>query len=146
MNKKLAITQKAVLLVAGSLLILIGSFIMISPVDFYASNSIELGANVSLLNELKAPAGLLLTAGLYMIGAIFLRSQVDTALSLAALMYLSYAASRIVSMLFDGVPTAGLVQAVTLETVVGLACLGALLFRRIPASRNQPIQNLVGQG
>ncbi|MBT8433959.1 MAG: DUF4345 family protein, partial [Gammaproteobacteria bacterium] len=63
MKIKLAITQKLILLVAGAVLILVGALILGSPIDFYASNSIELGANVSLLNELKAPAGLLLAAG-----------------------------------------------------------------------------------
>ena len=87
---------------------------------------------MSLLNELKAPAGLLLAAGLFMIGAIFVRGQADTALWLAALIYLSYAGSRFVSMAFDGAPAAGLVQAAALEGVVGVACLAVLVMRRIP--------------
>lgn len=135
MKTKLAIIRTALLLVAGSLLILVGTFIIASPADFYASNSIELGANVSLLNELKAPAGLLLAAGLFMIGAIFVRNQADTALWLAALIFLSYAGSRFVSMVYDGVPAAGLVQAAALEGIVGLACLAVLIIRRIPTRR-----------
>lgn len=133
MKTKLVKTQQALLLVAGALLILVSIFILASPADFYASNSIELGANVSLLNELKAPAGLLLAAGLFMIGAIFVRSHADTALWLAALIYLSYAGSRFVSMAFDGVPATGLVQAAALEGIVGVACLAVLMIRRIPA-------------
>ena len=135
MKTKLAKTQKALLLVAGALLILVSIYILASPADFYASNNIELGANVSLLNELKAPAGLLLAAGLFMIGAIFVRSQADTALRLAALIYLSYAGSRFVSMAFDGVPVAGLVQAAALEGIVGMACLVVLMMRRMRARR-----------
>ena len=133
MKTKLVTTQKALLLVAGALLILVSTFILTSPVDFYASNNIELGANVSLLNELKAPAGLLLAAGVFIISAIFLRSQADTALWLAALIYLSYAVSRFMSMASDGVPAAGLVQSAALEGIVGLACLVVLMIRRIPA-------------
>ncbi len=90
---------------------------------------------MSLLNELKAPAGLLLAAGVFIIGAIFVRSQADTALWLAALIYLSYAVSRSASMAFDGVPTAGLVQAAALEGIVGLACLVVLMIRRMPAGK-----------
>jgi len=135
MKTKLAKTQKALLLVAGALLILVGTFIIASPVDFYASNNIELGANVSLLNELKAPAGLLLAAGLFMLGAIFVRGMADMALWLAALIYLSYAGSRFVSMAFDGVPATGLVQAAAFEGIVGLACLAVLMIRRMPARR-----------
>ena len=135
MKPKLAKTQNAVLFVAGGLLTLVGSFILAAPVDFYASNNIDLGANVSLLNELKAPAGLLLAAGLFILGAIFVRSIAQTATSLAALIYLSYAGSRFVSMAFDGVPAAGLVQAAALEGIVGLACLALLMVRRMPAGR-----------
>ena len=135
MKPKLAKTQKAVLLVAGALLTLVGGLILAAPADFYASNSIELGANVSLLNELKAPAGMLLTAGLFMLGAIFVRGIADTATSLAALIYLSYAGSRFVSMAFDGVPATGLVQAAALEGIVGLACLAVVMIRRMPAVR-----------
>ncbi len=135
MKTKLAIAQKALLLLAGALLILVSALILTSPVDFYASNNIELGSNVSLLNELKAPAGLLLAAGVFMISGIFLRSQADTALWLAALIYLSYAASRFLSMASDGVPSAGLVQAAALEGIIGLACLMVLMIHRVPAEK-----------
>lgn len=135
MKTRLAKTQTALLLVAGALLILVSAFILTSPAEFYAANRIELGANPNLINELKAPAGLLLAAGLFMIGAIFVRSQADTALWLASLIYLSYAGSRFASMAFDGVPAAGLVQAAALEGVVGLVCLAVLAMRRIPARR-----------
>ncbi|MFZ9036495.1 MAG: DUF4345 domain-containing protein [Gammaproteobacteria bacterium] len=135
MKTRLAKTQTALLLVAGALLILVSAFILTSPAEFYAANRIELGANPNLINELKAPAGLLLAAGLFMIGAIFVRSQADTALWLASLIYLSYAGSRFASMAFDGVPAAGLVQAAALEGVVGLVCLAVLSMRRIPARR-----------
>lgn len=135
MEMKLAKTQKLLLLVAGALLILIGTFISTSPIDFYASNSIDLGSNVSLVNELKAPAGFLLVAGLFIIAAIFVQRLADSAMVLAMLIYLSYAASRFASMVFDGIPATGLVQAAALESVVGLACLALLLIRRVPARK-----------
>ena len=130
MKTKLAKTQMTLLLVSGALLILVGTLIIVSPADFYASNSIDLGANVSLLNELKAPAGLLLAAGVFMISAIFMRSKTDVALWLAALVYLSYAISRSASMAFDGVPATGLVMATALEATIGLTCLVVLLVGR----------------
>ncbi len=135
MNNKLAITRGAVLLIAGSLLILIAAFITTSPVAFYAANEIELGANASLLNELKAPAGFLLAAGAFMVSAIFVRGLATTAMLLGAMIYLSYAAARFVSIGIDGLPATGLVQAAVLETVIGLACLVLLPKRRGPAAR-----------
>ena len=51
--------------------------------------------------------------------------------ALAAMIYLSYAGSRFVSMLLDGMPAEGLVQAAVLEAVIGLACLAFLLPQRM---------------
>ena len=130
MNNRLMKTGKALLLVAGSLLLLIGGFILGAPIEFYASNGIELGTDPSLRNELKAPAGLLLVAGIAMIVAVFVRGQADAALWLAALIYLSYAGSRVASMALDGMPAAGLVQAAALEAILGLACLAVAVMRR----------------
>ena len=135
MNKTISKSQTGVLLVAGTLLIAVAVFVLVSPVSFYAANTIELGTNVSLLNEIKAPAGFLLAAGAFITGAIFIRSQVEPALWLATLIYLSYAASRFVSMLIDGLPAPGLVQAAALEGVVGIACLSVLVLRRHPSRR-----------
>ena len=134
MKTRLAKAQKLLLLIAGSVLITVAALIFVFPADFYAANRIDLGANVNLLNELKAPAGLLLAAGLFMIVAIFVNSQADTALLLAALVYLSYAGSRFISMAMDGVPVTGLVQAAVLEGIIGLACLAAVGVRRLPLS------------
>jgi len=132
MKTKLAKTQMVLLLVSGALLILVGASILVSPADFYGSNNIELGANVSLLNELKAPAGLLLVAGMFMIIAIFVRSKGDVALRLAALIYLSYALTRSLSMMFDGLPASGLILATALEATIGLTCLLVLFIGRQP--------------
>ncbi|MGD8349776.1 MAG: DUF4345 domain-containing protein [Gammaproteobacteria bacterium] len=135
MKTRLAKTQITLLLVAGALLILVAGYILAAPADFYAANGIELGPDPSLRNELKAPAGLLLAAGGFMLGAAFARRLADAATSLAALIFLSYALSRFASMAFDGMPAAGLVQAAALEGVIGLACLAVLMMRRIPARR-----------
>ena len=135
MNLKLQKTQKVVLLFAGMLLILVGVLVITSPVDFYGSNNIELNENVSLLNELKAPAGMLLGAGLFMIVSIFVGSFTDTAMWLATLIYLSYASSRFMSMAIDGVPAPGLVQAAALESLVGLVCFAILMIRQLAAGR-----------
>lgn len=133
MSVSLPILRPVLLFVSGALLVVIGSFIVAAPAGFYAANGIELGTNVSLLNELKAPAGVLLVAGLFMIIAVFVRRFTDAATGLAALIYLSYAASRFTSMVVDGLPADGLVQAAALEALIGFACLTMLLPRRILA-------------
>ncbi|MEM7209513.1 MAG: DUF4345 domain-containing protein [Pseudomonadota bacterium] len=135
MTTKFAKTQLLILFIAGALLVLVGGYILAAPTSFYASNNIELGTNISLINELKAPAGMLMVAGLFMLVAIFVRSLVDSATWLAALIFVSYATSRLSSMVFDGTPASGLVQAAMLEGIVGVACLTILWVRGIPTKR-----------
>ena len=132
MNTNRVKFQVGILFIAGALLILVSSLILTTPSAFYAANGIEPGDNLSLLNELKAPAGLLLCAGLFMIGAIFSRELSDTATALAALIYLSYAFTRGLSMVVDGVPAVGLIQAAALEALIGLACLAIFVTRARP--------------
>ena len=136
MNTILTKTRAGLLLVAGALLVLVGGFIVADPATFYAANGIDTGGNVNLLNELKAPAGLLLVAGCLMIGAIFRRGLAHSATALAALIYLSYAVTRGVSMAVDGMPAAGLVQATALEGLLGLACLAILVIEKTTTRRN----------
>ncbi|HKJ50467.1 MAG TPA: DUF4345 domain-containing protein [Gammaproteobacteria bacterium] len=128
-------SRALVLLIAGALLVLVAVAILVSPGEFYAANNIQPGSNTSLLNELKAPAGFLLVAGLFMMAAIFVAGLTDAALALAAMIYLSYAGSRFASMLLDGAPAEGLVQAAVLEAVVGLACLAMVALRRPKIAR-----------
>ncbi len=126
----LARTSRALLLASGALLIVIATAILATPAEFYAMNQITLGTDASLRNELKAPAVLLLVAGVFMVAAVFLRGMIDAALGMAALIYLCWATSRSLSMVVDGLPAEGLVQAAVLEGVFGLACLVVLAARR----------------
>ncbi len=132
MNETLLKTQRALLFIAGAILVAVGVFILVSPHAFFASNDIYPGENVSLLNELKAPAVLLLGAGAFVVAGGFRRSLSDPATWLAALVYLSYAASRALSMGVDGMPAEGLVQAAVLEGALGLLCLAIMAVRRDP--------------
>lgn len=136
MSDKLVITQKSILLVAGAILVLIAGSIIAAPVEFYAANDIAIGADASLLNELKAPAGLLLASGVFMLAAVFLRRLADSATLLGAMIYLSYAAARGGSIWSDGMPAPGLVQAAALEGLVGLACLAVAVYGRLPPRRH----------
>jgi len=114
---------KIVLFVLGLIAASVGGFILIMPGAFYASNGIDLGGNVSLLNEIRASGGLLLAAGILIISGSFVASLTFTAVVLASMLYLSYGLSRILSFAIDGMPSEGLVQAAVLEIVIGVVCL-----------------------
>jgi len=117
---------KIVLLVAGLIAIVIGGAIVTIPAVFYATYGIQLGSDVSLLNEIRAPGGALLATGILIFSAAFVTRLTFTSLVVATLLYLSYGLARILSMVIEGMPDEGLVQAAVLEIVIGLVCAFAL--------------------
>ena len=104
----------------------IGVAILFFPVALYATYGVELGDNASLLNEIRAPGGVLLTGGILIMSGVFVDKLTFTAVMVSTLLYLSYGLSRMISMSIDGMPVDALVQAAMLEMVIGLACVFAL--------------------
>lgn len=116
------------LLVASGLIAAgIGASILFAPAWFHASHGIELGADASLLSEVRAPGGALLVLGAMMLVGAFATSFTFASTAIAAAVYLAYGVSRLVSLGFDGVPDSGLVAAAVLELAIGAACGVVLL-------------------
>lgn len=126
---------KAVLFFAGLIAVAIGGAILFSPSTFYGTNGIDLGSNVSLFNEVRAPGGALLAAGILIISGCFVASMTFTSIVVATLFYLSYGISRFLSFALDGMPSEALVQAAALEILIGVVCLFALSKYRLEQTR-----------
>jgi len=138
-----AYATKGLLLASGMLAAGIAVTIFFAPDAFYASYEIDIGTNVGLINELKAPAGMLLMAGLLMLAGVFKAEFVVPSLATATVIYLSYGLSRVLSMMIDGVPNSALVGAAVLEIAIGVSCfLGLMHIRR--AGRMQGQANIGG--
>lgn len=118
---------KSILIISGLIASAIGAAILFSPVAFYTTNGIELGANASLLNEIRAPGGALLVSGLLIISGAFVNKLTFTSIVVSTLLYLSYGLSRVMSIAIDGMPTEELVQAAVLEIAIGVACVFTLV-------------------
>lgn len=118
---------KTILFVSGLVATGVGIAILFMPVAFYAGNGIELGGNIGLLNEIRAPGGALLAVGILIISGAFVAKLTFTSVVISMLMYLAYGISRILSMVIDGMPTEGLVNAAVLEIIIGLLSVFALL-------------------
>lgn len=110
---------KALLILSGITGMGIGGALLFAPVDFEASAGIQLGQDINLLSELRAPGGTLLVAGILIILGAFNSGMTFISILLSTLFYLSYGISRIFSMLIDGVPNESLVMAAILEMVIG---------------------------
>lgn len=108
------------LLALGSLIAIgIGATILVAPAWFHASHGIELGADASLLSEVRAPGGALLALGLLMLIGVLAESFTLASTSIAAAVYLAYGLSRLLGIALDGVPATGLVVAALVELALG---------------------------
>ena len=126
--------SRVVLALAGVMAVFIGGALLVSPHAFFAMNHIELGDDPNLLSEIRAPGGLLLTAGAIMIAGVAMRRLTPIGLVTAAVVYCSYGASRLLGILLDGAPSSSLIGAMMIELVVGV--LTAVLVAR--ADKNEP--------
>ena len=124
---------KGLLLISGLLAAGIAAAILFAPDAFYAGYGIDTRSDVSLANELKAPAGMLFMAGLLMLVGVIRAELTVTSLGTASLIYLSYGLSRLLSMVVDGIPHSGLVSAAVLEIAIGVICLLVWSRNRISA-------------
>ena len=114
---------KTILFISGLMLAGFGGAILFMPAAMAALNGVELGGNASLLSETRAPGGALLASGILVILGAFVAKLTFTSTVVAALVYLSYGLSRILSMAIDGLPAEGLVQVTVLEIATGLVCV-----------------------
>ena len=121
---------KLTLLFSGLVAIGIAVTILLAPEAFYSGYGINVVGNANLVNELKAPAGALLVAGVLMIAGVFRTELVKTSLTTATVVYSSYGLSRLLSIAMDGLPDISLVSAAGIELGIGAACLFALLRTR----------------
>jgi hypothetical protein len=121
------ITTRVTLFLSGLVAVAIAATILIAPDMFYAGYGIEVGGNATLANELKAPAGALLVAGMLMVAGAFRRGLTVVSLATATAVYLSYGFGRVLSIAIDGLPHGGMVSAAVIEIVIGAICLVTLL-------------------
>lgn len=117
------------LLIAGGLLAaVIATMILFTPGSFYASYGIDIGDNVNLANELKAPTGMLLASSILMLVGAIREKLLLRSLVVASVIFSSFGLSRLTSMAIDGVPSSGLVGAAAIELAMGGLCLAGLLY------------------
>ncbi|MCI5074391.1 DUF4345 domain-containing protein [Oricola sp.] len=130
--------QKIVLGLAGVTAACIGGFILTAPQAFYAGYGITLGADPTLLSEIRAPAACLFGLGLLMLAGLVRPTWTHPAIAAAFVVFLAFPAGRVVGLIVDGVPAGGILAALAVELVIA-ALLFAAFGRRgaisVPAPR-----------
>ncbi|MHA6299205.1 DUF4345 domain-containing protein [Devosia sp. CAU 1758] len=106
--------------------------ILFLPGPFYAGYGIDPAGQVSLLNELKAPALVILALGLIQGAGLIRASWQRNGLLAGALLYLGFGLARLLAILLDGLPANGLVWVMAIELLLGLF-FALALWRQRPA-------------
>ncbi|MBQ1050889.1 DUF4345 domain-containing protein [Micromonospora sp. C51] len=129
------------LTVAGLVAIVIGGALLTVPATFHAGNGIEYAGNSSLLSETRGAGGALLATGVLVMLGGYVRRLTYPAALVGAVVYLAYGLSRLLGMMLDGPPAAGLVAATVVELILGVVC-GRLVLRY----DRQPVTPLLSDG
>ena len=132
--------EKITLGISGVTALGIGTFILAAPHAFYASYAITLSNDASLLSELRAPAAGLAALGTLMLAGIARPAWARMSIVAALIVFLAFPAGRLVGIVADGIPSGGILGALTLELVIAALCLAAFRHRLWPtaSARNHP--------
>lgn len=126
--------SRLLLTVAGAVLAGVGISVLFYPASFAAANGVLLANDASTLSEYRAPGGMLLASGAFVLFAAVRRRYSKAGLALSAAVFASYGIARLVGILADGAPSAALLQATAAECGLGLTCFVTwlLVHRREP--------------
>lgn len=113
---------KTLLGLCGFAGLFIGVSILVRPVPFYATTGIDLSQSISMLSELRAIGATFVSCSVLVLLGTFRSTLTWFAILLSAMLYLSCAFGRLVSLLLDGTPSTPLLIVMTLEWVIGLTC------------------------
>ena len=117
---------KAFLIISGLLLTLIGGATLFMPVDVKAASGVDVAGNISVLNDIRASAALILSMVILVLLGAFVKKLSYTSSLVSFLLFLSLGTGRLISILLDGMPVDGMVKATGLEFTLGI--VGAILF------------------
>ena len=117
---------KGILLILGLVLIVLGTWRVTNPINFYANSGILLGNDVRMLNEVRAAGGVVVSFGILIILGAFIARLAYTSTLVSIVLFLSFGFTRLLSIAIDGDPGEKIVQGIIFEFIFGL--LGVFAF------------------
>jgi hypothetical protein len=116
---------KAVLFVLALTLVVFGGWRLVDPVGFYTFSGLELPDDPGLLSEVRGAGGIIMVTGLIVGLGAFRHAWSRTSVWLAAVVFLSLGLARLLGIVLDGSPGAGVIQGMAIELVLGGVALFA---------------------
>lgn len=110
------------LVLAGLIGFYVGGSLLFFPAELQAQSDIII-ANASHFSETRAPGAAIVSASTIILIGIFRSSWRPLSVLLIALFFLSYGGGRLLSLVLDGMPAAGLFYAMIGELIIGMIAL-----------------------
>ena len=114
-----SIVLKVILVGLGLPLLVFGSWRVMDIVGFFAFNGIELGHDVSMLNETRAAGGMVVGSALVILSGAFFQRMAFTSTVLAVVVFLSFGFARLYGIVVDGLPSEKILQGIFSEFAMG---------------------------
>ena len=126
MNKR----EKMYLVLSGIVIILVGSYIAMTPVMYLKQFSLGTDTQTSFLSEMRGMGGALFGYGILALLGALLPKLERAAIIAATVLFVSFSSFRLIGVALDGLPGQGILVALTVELV--FAILGIYLIIRSP--------------
>ena len=150
-------TLTTFLLIAGLIMLTVGSFIALAPrtyvaainynylLDIAQQSSPFASISIDMLSDLRGMGGMLLFVGAFAVCSVFNTQWRSSALITSTLVFSAYVLMRSIGILFDGLPSLSILIAYGIELI--FACFGIALLRRSknPSERHVHFENAVSQ-
>ncbi|WP_298814253.1 DUF4345 domain-containing protein [uncultured Roseibium sp.] len=128
-----SIQTKIALSLSALTLGIVGILVVFAPAFLYGLNNIALDPSAAMMSEIRAPGVPILAGCILAIAGLKDDRLVTPALILSAVLLLSYAVGRLISLPMDGIPPASLLAALAIELALGLWCALIVVNVREPA-------------
>jgi hypothetical protein len=115
--------QKIILGFSGFIAFIIGLFITLAPLAFYAGYGIALDNGPNLLSELRGPGANLAALGAVVMAGLFIKSLEKTSITIALIIFVAFPVGRVISIVVDGIPSESVLAALAIEIIMGALLL-----------------------
>lgn len=113
----------------------VGSLVVFAPVSLFELNNIALDPSAAMMSEIRAPGVLILFGFALAMAGLKNDRLLRPALTLSAVLLLSYGVGRLISLPMDGIPPVSLLAALAIELVLGAWCALLVVNARAPTQQ-----------
>lgn len=129
--------QQFYLFVAGLTLFIIGAYIAFTPSQYLGQFNIAQEVNIEIMSELRGMGGSLFVFGLFVFSGAFIKHIEKTAMSVSALIFISFSVFRSIGIMLDGVPSQSILIALFVEGLFAVFVIALLFSNKVVKAADQ---------